>query len=104
MLLITRSTGEKLPPSDGHGCIHGFVEQMSQGATCRRFVEPRLKLCGQAAGDDESLEGGFGIQFGRPENRGVGLEAGVHQVRGNLLHAVPVAGERQLCIVSICAV
>jgi hypothetical protein len=35
MLPITRYTGEKLTRSDGHGCPHRFVEQMSQGATYR---------------------------------------------------------------------
>jgi hypothetical protein len=43
------------------------------------------------------------FQFGCPENRGVDLETDVHQTNGNLLHAVPVAGERKVCAVRICA-
>ena len=57
-----------------------------------------------AAGEDESLGGGFVLQFRRPENRGVDLETGVPQTTGNLFQAVPVAGERQVCALRICSV
>ena len=36
--------------------------------------------------------------------RGVDLETCVLQTTGNLLHAVPVAGERQVCALRVCAV
>ncbi len=63
---------------------------------------PRLREC--LTGDNESLRGGFIFQFRCPKNRGIDLETCVLQRTGNFLHAVPIAGERQVCAVRICSV
>ena len=44
------------------------------------------------------------MQFRCPEHSGVDLETCVLQTTGNLVHAVPVAGERQVCALRICSV
>ena len=62
------------------------------------------ELRGWATGDNESLGGGLVLKFRCPEYRGIDLETCVLQTTGNLLHAVPVAGERQVCALRICAV
>lgn len=53
---------------------------------------PRLREWAPA--DHEPLGGGFVFKFSRPENRCIDSETCVLQATDNLLHAVPVAGER----------
>jgi len=57
-----------------------------------------------AACDNEPLRGGFVLQLRCPENRGVDPETGFRKTTGNPLNTVSVAGQRQVCDLSLCSV